>query len=349
LQDAAIVTRVKKLCGKMPQIQNKAIEEGKGTKPAINKMWQPYKNELIHFRPGECRTVLVVGAGASAHLGFPLGAELCSTIISNTRNRESEPFKNLVTMGFSHATILSFHADIEKPFPRSIDEFLSDRSEFIDIGRAAIAQILIACEDEKRLRLRDDNWYGLLRDRIKEEILRNEFRPVIVNFNYDLSLDKFLYDFLSSTFPGRYAAMKSEDDVRVFHVHGRLGYLDYEVTRTPRRSYGKPLSPNEMLLASQGIRIPTQLDNDFGRDMMFAQKVIQEAERVIFIGFGYDDNNLYRLGVDAWEPQKYYGTAYKLGQARIKELMTRSADKLNLGSPGENVFDYLTSADFWKK
>jgi len=312
-------------------------------------MWQPYKNDFIHFRRGECRTVLVVGAGASAHLGFPLGAELCSTIISNTRNPESEPFKNLVAMGFSHANILSFHANIERSFPHSIDEFLSDRSEFVDIGRAAIAQILIGCEDEKRLRQRDDNWYGLLRDRIKAEIKGNEFSPVIVTFNYDLSLDKFLYDFLSSTFQ-RYATMNSFDDavIRVFHVHGRLGYLDYEVKHRSSRPYGKALSPNEILVASQGIRIPTQLDNDFGRDMVFARKAIQEAERVIFIGFGYDDNNLYRLGVDTWEREKYFGTAYKLGKARIKELMTRSADKLSLGSPDETVFDYLTSADCWK-
>ena len=107
-------------------------------------------------------------------------------------------------MAFPHETIRLFHDQIEKSYARSIDEFLADRIEFIDVGRASIAQVLIMHEDDKLLRMRDDNWYGLLRNRIKKDIDRNSFSPVIVTFNYDLSLDKFLYDFLSSTFP-RYA------------------------------------------------------------------------------------------------------------------------------------------------
>jgi hypothetical protein len=312
-------------------------------------MWQPSKeNFFIHFKPGECRTVLVVGAGASAHLGFPLGDELCCTIISNTRNPDSNPFKDLVSMGFAHEAIISFHENLERSLPHSIDEFLSDRSEFIDVGRAAIAQVLIGHEDEKRLRQRDDNWYGLLRDRIKAAIQRNEFSPVIVTFNYDLSLDKFLYDFLSSTF-SRYAQMDTlEDAVRVFHVHGRLGYLEYEVTHTPRRSYGKPLSPNEILAASQGIRVISQLDNDFGRDMVFAQEAIKQGERVIFLGFGYDDMNLDRLRIGTWESGKYFGTAFKLGESRFSELLRQSANKFNLGKQDVGICDYLRTTDCWK-
>lgn len=153
--------------------------------------WQPYKeNSFVHFKRDECRVVLVLGAGASAHLGFPIGADLCSRMISNTRNSQSEPYKGLLYMEFLDEDITAFHESIEKSFPHSIDEFLSDRPEFIEIGRAAIAQILIGCEDEKQLRKRERNWYGLLRDRIRAEVVNNQFSPVIVTFNYDLSLDR---------------------------------------------------------------------------------------------------------------------------------------------------------------
>ncbi len=311
-------------------------------------IWQPYKeNSFVHFKRDECRVVLVLGAGASAHLGFPTGGDLCSRIISNTRNPQSEPYKELLDMGFLEEDITAFHESIEKSFSQSIDEFLSDRPEFTEIGRAAVAQILIGCEDEKRLRERKGNWYGLLRDRIKAEVVNNQFSPVIVTFNYDLSLDKFLYDFLSSTFP-RYAKLKTlEEAIRIFHVHGRLGYLEYEDSQWCR-SYAQSTSPIELRKASQGIRVVSELDKDFGRDMVFAQKAIDEAEKVIFLGFGYDDLNLDRLRVSSWKSGKFFGTALNVDQERRKKLLQKTQERITLAKSDVGVYEYLQTAECWK-
>lgn len=310
-------------------------------------MWQPGKNHHVHLMRDESRTVLVLGAGASTYLGFPLGPQLCFKIIENTSDPGRKPFNELLAMGFSQQKIQSFHERLDKSYTRSIDEFLSDRPEHIDIGRAAIAQVLIRYENGKVLRTRHNNWYGLLRNRIKEDITRNRFSPVIVTFNYDLSLDKFLFDFLTNTFE-RYDKINTlEGSVRLLHVHGRLGYLDYEVKHTSRRPYGRHVSPHEILAASQGIRVPGQLENDYGRDMEVAQEAIKQAECVIFLGFGYDSTNLFRLRIDAWESGKYFGTAYGLGKARIQELLTLSEKRLILGDPDLGICDYLKSADCW--
>jgi hypothetical protein len=310
-------------------------------------MWHTANNLNVDLRPDECRTVLVLGAGASSHLGFPLGPELLSTIIKNTSDPDGNFFKELLGMNFSQETIRFFREHLEKSFPHSVDEFFENRPEFIDVGRASIAQVLIEREDESLLRNRDDNWYRLLRDRIKGEIDGNGFRPVIVTFNYDLSLEKFLYDFLSSTFP-RYATINTLTNVvRILHVHGRLGYLDYEAPRTPSRSYGGPVSRREILAASQGIRVPSQLTNDYGGDMVYAQEAIKQAKRVIFLGFGYDDRNLHRLRVDNWEPGKYFGTAYGLGETRIQRLLNVSQERLSLAPSTLRIYDYLASAACW--
>ena len=307
-------------------------------------MWETGQNIVVRLRPDLCQTVLVLGAGASAHLGFPLGPELCSKIIDNTSDSNASSFKELCEMRFPNESISSFHDQLNKSYPHSIDEFLSDRPEFIDVGRAAIGQVVIACEDEKRLRRRDDNWYGLLRNRIKADIERNECRPIIVTFNYDLSLEKFLYDFAASTFP-RYASINSlKDVVRILHVHGRLGYLDYEVTNSPRRSYGGHHSPSEILAASQGIRVPSQLDSDHGKNMLTAQEAIKQAKCVIFLGFGYDDMNLERLRVGMYEPGKYFGTAYGLESPRNHDLSDMG---ISLGDRGLRISDYLASLTCW--
>ena len=170
---------------------------------------------------------------------------------------------------------------------------------------------------------------------------------MIVTFNYDLSLNKFLYDFITSTFP-RFASINTlEEVVRILHVHGRLGYLDYEVASTHQRIYGGHVSASDILAASKGIRVPSQLEDDYGKDMVVAQEAIKQAKRIIFLGFGYDDTNLDRLRVNNWETGKYFGTAYNLGHARIQELLTLSERRLNLGNPGLGISDYLVSAACW--
>jgi len=128
---------------------------------------------------------------------------------------------------------------------RSIDEFLGDRPEYTDVGRAAIAQVLIGCEREKSLLERQNNWYSLLRDRIKSDIDRNTYPPIIVTVNYDLSLDQSIYNSLSSTVE-QFRTMKTlADALQIFHVHGQLGFLDFETEQPVRRIYGKSNSPDE--------------------------------------------------------------------------------------------------------
>ncbi len=295
--------------------------------------------------PGKCRTVLVLGAGASSHLGFPLGPELCAKIISNTGNRESEAFKSLLDMRFDAEAIVSFHHCLKNFLPRTIDQFLAERPEFRSVGKAAIAQVIIAQEDENKLLRPDANWYFLLADRIRSAIDRNVFPPFIVTFNYDLSLDKCLYGFLKIT--KRHQNIKTLNEaISVLHVHGSLGQIDDE--KGPWfRSYGKNLSPEEIMEASQGIRVPDELDNDYGRVMVGAQRAIEEAERVIFLGFGYDEMNLNRLAITNWKPSKFHGTAFNFDRQARQQLLARTSKTLSLGVSKFAIYEYLQRTNCW--
>jgi len=180
-------------------------------------MWQTGNNVQARFMREQSRTVLVLGAGASAHLGFPLGDQLCDNIRDNTSDPNKGPFIELSGMGFTAEEIDEFHDQLKKSMSYSIDEFLSDRPKFVNVGRAAIAQVLIKKEEEEKLWKRDNNWYVLLRDRIKRDNDANRFSPVIVTFNYDLSLDKFLHGFLTSVYPSKYPN-PLEDGIKIYHV-----------------------------------------------------------------------------------------------------------------------------------
>lgn len=313
-------------------------------------MWQPWKDAVAALGPRETHTVLVLGAGASFHLGYPLGLALTERIIENTR-AERQDFRQLVEMGFAEDFVSEFGDELAKSVPHSIDDFLYHRHNFLDIGRACIAQELIKHEDEGLLRTRTDNWYACwLREWVCEVIERNTCAPTIVTFNYDRSLDKFLYDFVSAMYTER--ANTLGNLIPVSHVHGRLGDLDHEAGRGFSRPYSKLASPLEILRASKGIRVPVEIaiSNKLGNEMAEAHKAIKRAKRVVFLGFGFDPSNLDRLrvedptGCDSWAgTNKFFGTAYHLSESRRQELQRESGGRLRLGGADTQILEYLLS------
>ena len=83
-------------------------------------------------------TVLVLGAGASAPFRFPLGSQLRQNILGTVGA--------LAQVGYSAADISRFCDAFLFSGKESVDAFLEHRTEFIEVGKAAIAQVLIPCE-----------------------------------------------------------------------------------------------------------------------------------------------------------------------------------------------------------
>jgi hypothetical protein len=312
---------------------------------------------LINFDLLDTYTVLVLGAGASAHLGYPLGSRLCDNILESTKNPTAHSFIQLHEMGFSENDILAFNRAFGASALPAIDVFLGKRNEFLELGRAAIACELVKYEDEDRLRRdRQDNWYFELPKKLTAEIDRNYFGFVIVTFNYDRSLDKFLHDFFSATYPQKAQSSTIEHYVPILHVHGRLGYLEHQTSQEPRRPYKVTNSSEEILASSKCIQVPVELQNKHSQDMVEAQCAIQEAKRVVFLGFGYDTTNLRRLGIHhpmagvRWTgDDKYFGTAYDLPKLKIEELSKASERRLILADSSTRIRDYLRNETCWMK
>jgi hypothetical protein len=308
---------------------------------------------LINLDLFDTYTVLVLGAGASAHLGYPVGSQFSDNILESTRDPAAPSFIQLHEMGFSHDLILNFRQVFSASGALAIDAFLEKRQEFIEVGRAAIACELVKYEDETPLSVRTGNWYFQLSEQLRREIDRNDVGFVVVTFNYDRSLDKFLHDFLWNTYPQRTQSL--EHYVPILHVHGCLGYLEHQTGREPRRPYKPTASSDDILAFSKGIQVPVELANKLSPEMVDARDAIRGAKKVVFLGFGYDSTNLRRLGIDfplagqRWIGEnKYFGTAYQLPKGRIEELSTASEGRLILGDSGTPIYDYLLRENCWK-
>ena len=134
-------------------------------------------------------TVLILGAGASAPYGFPLGRGLRDLVcdISGTIAAVVA-----AAVGQDVEQVEEFVTTLRHSGYTSVDWFLEDRTEFISVGKAAIAAALIPLEQSERLfppHAPVAHWYeSLLNTLDTPQGAFAENQLSIITFNYDRSL-----------------------------------------------------------------------------------------------------------------------------------------------------------------
>ncbi len=244
------------------------------------------------------KTVLVLGAGASKPYGLPLGIELRDSVIRT--NNDFSIFQRALGIDFSQDKYIEFTKALAYSGFSSVDAFLEENDKWLEIGKAAIALNLLRDEVNSINSLfppmqPKDHWYETLWSHLKAPswIAFNRNQLTIITFNYDRSLEHYLVTLLCSNYgiqPD--IATQGLMDFPLLHVHGYLGhYIDND----GNPDYGKKLTKDRFITARSGIQIVHENNGDTPEFKM-AQKLIHEAERVLFIGFGYHPKNMAKLG-----------------------------------------------------
>ena len=146
--------------------------------------------------------VLILGAGASAPYGFPIGDRLRKLILANLTHTSRKIIQPIVELGFTAQEIDTFRQAFDKSQQPSIDAFLEHRSDdYMEIGKLAIAATLIPFEREHLLLDQSSNdanhvflgdpWYQYLIERLttKDPDHFRNHKLSIITFNYDRSLE----------------------------------------------------------------------------------------------------------------------------------------------------------------
>jgi hypothetical protein len=251
------------------------------------------------------RTVLVLGAGASVPYLFPTGGQL-SERVTNYLAPSASPRQQLRELcGFSDEEIGEFRDTFFHSGKDSVDAFLEHRSEFMTIGKAAIALILIQFEEEDRLFQYDrGNWLRYLYNQLSTTFNTFESnRLSIITFNYDRTIEHFLFTSLKNSHG------KSDEEcaevlksIPIIHLHGCLGYLPWQPQAKAKvnasRGYEQALSPAALQTCIENIKIVHEDISD-GRDKDFedAKGLLKNADQLFFLGFGYNATNLQRLDI----------------------------------------------------
>ncbi|MFA6357390.1 MAG: hypothetical protein WCY09_01795 [Candidatus Omnitrophota bacterium] len=213
-------------------------------------------------------TVLILGAGSSNEVGFPLGKTLIKNILDlaagetiglhlrspkdivNHSLRNSHLLWRLLDISgekkedngsYSVDDIQKFAADLEDANPPSIDDFLLSPTKYSLIGKLFILFALSECEDIRRFQGNKNfglkwGWYRYLWERLIDDTgkdfkkLKNN-RLKIITFNYDRSLEIFLFKAIKAQYNLHDYENKIAsffDEISIQHVHGKLGIMSWQ-------------------------------------------------------------------------------------------------------------------------
>lgn len=298
------------------------------------------------------KTLFILGAGASHTYGYPLGVGLRSYIIKSYADALNN-LKRVVSDGdkeFGSDSQL-FINKFKMSADTSIDIFLSKFPEFEFVGKMAIVYSILQAEkhslfleslnDHKRDRNeQNDDWMWHLYDILTRQynsiksISKINFDNIsFVTFNYDRSLEHFLFTSLENGFNYKHIGGDPKelfDKISIEHVYGKVVDLPWE--------------ENNICLGYKSFNtghssITDWIDNIrviYDRSTINLDSIhskIREANRIYFLGFGYDITNLELLGIpdNLSANQKIFGTALGLYREEIAFVKSIFSKNVRLG------------------
>lgn len=303
------------------------------------------------------RTVLVLGAGASRDFGFPTGRGLVDLVCDCLVRQDTVA---LLAPLFGAGEVQRFRDELKYSGAPSVDYFIEGRPEFHEIGRRAIACALIPCEQPIRLfgehgASRPYTWYEYLFHQIvADKGEPQHLHPGVVTFNYDRSLEFYLATCFSKLRNKSFSeSLRVVGGMPVVHVYGDLGSLSSQ-DEGRHRPFEPKLDTNTIDIAAAGLRLIHDARGPgsamgAGCNVGRARDLIQAAEAIYFIGFGYDRTNLERIR----PPQpptsaKIAGSVFGLSEAEVQNRRgflagwsEQQPDRIWLGQANQDNLRFL--------
>jgi hypothetical protein len=273
--------------------------------------------------------LFVVGAGASAEVGLPVGSELRSKIesilsfdrMSAYAKGSSYQIRSALEYNIMHYTdqakdvntYLKAAYDISKAMPIdiSIDDFINAQSgdKAIElVGKLAITKCILEAEKSSLLindtskeiifSNLDKTWYNsfwrILIDGTGLSDLDKLFNNVsFIIFNYDRCIEHYLVNAVSTRYRvSKDGASELVSKLQVYHPYGTVGKVDGLRKENPVVAFGEEFNDSPRLLeVAKQIKTYTEQVED-KTEINNMQQLIESAETIVFLGFAFHQQNL---------------------------------------------------------
>lgn len=289
----------------------------------------------------------VLGAGASMPYDMPSGSQLKQSIVEKLSN---SGLADIIASNHNEAHQMRLLEANFKASPiESIDAYLEANPDQLEIGKKLIAACLF--EAEAQCTIEDPNtkrhWLKYLFNALRlSRSPENLSEIAFVSFNYDSLVERF-FDF---SFRKAFNIPESEanphiDHLHITHVHGSLIKNPAQIARYLKETKHPICRENKYFRNSlvygldddddwekreynhayahyvEEAAVNLRLVQDRRGDAE-AQKLLSETERIIFLGFSYDADNLAKILPPNIERRlsALKGTAYGMSHGEIKRI-----------------------------
>jgi hypothetical protein len=314
------------------------------------------------------KTVFVLGAGASCPCGYPSGEQLQKQICFDLKERYQNYFLENHLNGNQKGEVNQFIDTFERSHNPSIDLFIARNrnTKLVSTGKYIIAFEMFCAEkrscfgEEAKVKqemysqprndasreknfvqrgyFKGDDCYPYLYKRLTDGLSKPDILPnfsddniSFVTFNYDRSLEYFLYDSLYNSFKEvpEPEISKCLKKLKILHVYGQIVPLKWQDSERGV-DYCPPI--NEDLLQKAASNIKTIYEQEKNPELNDAKQLLEQAKRIFFLGFGYAKENLdiLQLPEKIGSYAEVYGTALGLENGEINGIKQNIIDRLTV-------------------
>lgn len=313
------------------------------------------------------KTVFVVGAGASAEVGMPLGVDLTDQIASalNFRPGGHPPAKELARAAIAAAVMVP-HAKLHQDalFRRalqvsdglatspSIDVYIDNHAgdeACAFVGKVGIAACLV--EAERKSSLSEDakgivnvgalknTWFArlfnIMASGVRTTAIHEMFANVsFVSFNYDRCLEQYFRYAIASRF--HIGVEKASEVVnqhcQIVHPYGSLGPLTGAKENIGFGAHLQPQYHDEAdAVRRMADRLLTFTESQAARADE-ARELIRKAQRAVFLGFAFHSQNVELLASASTDVVDFRATALGASRSNRYEICQHIRRILSLGA-----------------
>ena len=290
-------------------------------------------------------TLFILGAGASKPYGYLTGAELRADIINNFTldvNKLAGKGSSEPSLEMAREYAESFVENFDNSSLKSIDKYLAINPTHSYIGKIAITLSILkserdSCFNEKIDDPRED-WYQYIYNRMTdnckkpgdhEHFFENN-KVAFITFNYDRSLEYFLYNSFYHSFNQENTNIRNKIrnyiPFEIIHVYGSVStlslsdwYISSQDYRRIKFDYFKTVNK-----LSTGIRvIGEEREGENVKDQI--KKLLSNYKRIFFLGFSFAQENLDAIDLpkNINETWKIFGAAKGMTQRERNEARSR--------------------------
>ena len=312
-------------------------------------------------------TTLIVGAGASFELGFPLGSTLTSKIAGYLRTRDTNAFhivvdnpviretlqrvaqKELVSV--THLTNAAIAAADAMAVSPSIDNYLyahSSNQNLQIVAKVSLAASILEAEQGTALYVDPSNvfnkpslnplkatWYGGFWQRLSDGVRLEDVDTIfnnlrIITFNYDRCIEQYLFWALQHYFglPRNNAKELMETRLQIFHPYGQVGPFQRS-SGDYDITFGEEIEPESLTRVWKDLRTFSEQVASQAQ-LKDIKKAVQEASTLVFLGMAYHRQNLEILTPPTQcSATKVFGTTYGLSDGDAIVVQSRIDDMLD--------------------